>query len=209
MKEAKKKAISVFHKNNIKEAAKELFTKKGIEKTTMDDIAKTADYSKATIYVYYKNKDEIVSYIIYDSMNELLSEITKIVEEDKTPVEKYYLLCNNMVYFQRNYPLYFELILNEISMDFQMDDEENIYKQIYEVGEEINNAIGKILIEGINQKVFMKDLDIVKTVMVIWASVAGCIRLASQKERYFNLKGFRGDEFLKTAFDNLLNGIMR
>ena len=33
-----------------------LFMEKGIAATSMDDIAKAAGYSKATLYVYFENK---------------------------------------------------------------------------------------------------------------------------------------------------------
>jgi AcrR family transcriptional regulator len=46
-------------RNNIIEAAQNLFIKQGFEKTTMDEIAKHAGISKGSIYLEFKNKDEI------------------------------------------------------------------------------------------------------------------------------------------------------
>lgn len=37
---------------------------KGIAATSMDDIAKAAGYSKATLYVYFENKEEIVGILV-------------------------------------------------------------------------------------------------------------------------------------------------
>ena len=45
----KKEALERFNRDNILTAAKELFELNGIEHTTMDDIARQADYSKSTI----------------------------------------------------------------------------------------------------------------------------------------------------------------
>ena len=39
----KKEALEQFNRNNILSAAKELFETKGVENTTVDDIAKLAD----------------------------------------------------------------------------------------------------------------------------------------------------------------------
>ena len=58
----------IVHKNRIANEAIKLFSKKGIVNTSMDDIAKSAKYSKATLYVYFQNKDEIVSFIEYKSI---------------------------------------------------------------------------------------------------------------------------------------------
>ena len=56
----RKKEPRAVHRQNIATAAEELFTKKGIEATSMDEIAQKAGYSKATLYVYFQNKEEIV-----------------------------------------------------------------------------------------------------------------------------------------------------
>ena len=58
MGERRKQALEKFHRDSIMDAAGELFGKKGIDGTTMDDIAKLADYSKSTIYVYFKSKED-------------------------------------------------------------------------------------------------------------------------------------------------------
>ncbi len=40
-------------------AAKKIFSSKGFHKTTMEDIAKKAELSPGTLYLYFKNKDEL------------------------------------------------------------------------------------------------------------------------------------------------------
>ena len=52
------------HRSRIAMAAGKLFEAKGIKTTTMDEIAKEAGYSKATLYVYFQNKEEIVGYLV-------------------------------------------------------------------------------------------------------------------------------------------------
>lgn len=57
--QTKKKRIA-YNQANILDAAKELFQVNGVLRTTVDEIARTADCSKATIYVYFQNKDDIL-----------------------------------------------------------------------------------------------------------------------------------------------------
>lgn len=56
---------------------------KGIIATSMDDIAKEAGYSKTTLYVYFKNKEEIVSVLVLESMQKLYDYITSTLEQQK------------------------------------------------------------------------------------------------------------------------------
>ena len=53
----RKKEPKSVHRQNIASAASRLFMEKGIEATSVNDIAKAAGYSKATLYVYFENKE--------------------------------------------------------------------------------------------------------------------------------------------------------
>ena len=46
-----------------------LFCKKGIQKTSIEEIAKNACVAKGTIYLYFKNKDEII-FAIWDILTQ-------------------------------------------------------------------------------------------------------------------------------------------
>ena len=46
-------------KQKIREAALQCFTKYGLEKTTLDDVAKLIGLNKASLYYYYKNKEDL------------------------------------------------------------------------------------------------------------------------------------------------------
>lgn len=46
-------------RQQIMVAAKRVFLSKGFNKTTMEDIAKDAELSPGTLYLYFKNKDEL------------------------------------------------------------------------------------------------------------------------------------------------------
>ena len=63
----RKKEPKSVHRENIAAAASALFMEKGITATSMNDIAKAAGYSKATLYVYLSgliqlaaNKEEYI-----------------------------------------------------------------------------------------------------------------------------------------------------
>ena len=67
----RKKEPRSVHRENIASSASALFMEKGIAATSMDDIAKAAGYSKATLYVYFENKEEIISILVLESMKKL------------------------------------------------------------------------------------------------------------------------------------------
>jgi AcrR family transcriptional regulator len=65
-----------------------LFSQFGLKKVTTDDIAKRARISKATIYRYYRNKQEIFDDVVACEANQLLSAITEAVNAETSAVGK-------------------------------------------------------------------------------------------------------------------------
>lgn len=65
-----------------------MFSQFGLKKVTTDDIAKRAGISKATIYRYYRNKQEIFDDVIAYEIYQLLSAITEAVDTETSAVYK-------------------------------------------------------------------------------------------------------------------------
>lgn len=59
----------------ILHAASELFAAQGIETTSVNDIVKEANVAKGTFYVYYKDKQELISQILREKHGRMLHEI--------------------------------------------------------------------------------------------------------------------------------------
>lgn len=66
-------------KNKIIMAAVKVFSKKGYHGSTMDEIAKEVGVSKATLYTYFKSKEDILK-VIWISSNQTLIYIQKSFE---------------------------------------------------------------------------------------------------------------------------------
>ena len=90
---SKKQALTEFHRGSILAAAERLFTEKGTEKTTMDDIAREAEYSKATLYVYFQSKEEIINAILLSGMLLLKTKIHDAIEGRASWLVAYDDLC--------------------------------------------------------------------------------------------------------------------
>ncbi|MCH5235677.1 MAG: TetR/AcrR family transcriptional regulator [Muribaculaceae bacterium] len=70
------------------EVARQLFARKGVENTTMNDIASASDKGRRTIYTYFKSKREIFNAVIASETEELLSRLKKVVAKNISPQEK-------------------------------------------------------------------------------------------------------------------------
>lgn len=77
------------------EVARQLFARKGVENTTMNDIACASDKGRRTIYTYFKSKREIFNAVIESETDQLLDRLSEIVARDESPEQKLreYLAC--------------------------------------------------------------------------------------------------------------------
>ena len=56
--------VSEERKDQIMNAAEDVFTRKGFSNARMDDIAEKTGLSKGTLYLYYKSKDDLIIAIL-------------------------------------------------------------------------------------------------------------------------------------------------
>ncbi|NOZ86183.1 MAG: TetR/AcrR family transcriptional regulator [Deltaproteobacteria bacterium] len=72
----------------ILEAAKKLFAKYGLKKTSISDIAKKAGVGKGTVYSYYQGKEELFATVVRHEAATFLSMLRKAVRQADSAKEK-------------------------------------------------------------------------------------------------------------------------
>lgn len=200
----RKKEPRSVHRENIASSASALFMEKGIAATSMDDIAKAAGYSKATLYVYFENKEEIISILVLESMKKLHHYISSALIKQETTKARYDFICSGLVQYQEEFPFYFKMVLDKINIDFDINNDLPEEMETYQVGEEINEKIKKFLISGIEKGDLRDDLDIMPTIFNFWGMLSGMIQLAANKEEYIkDLMGLSKKQFLQYGFSML------
>jgi AcrR family transcriptional regulator len=70
------------------DVARQLFARKGIEHTTMNDIAAASDRGRRTIYTYFRTKSEIYQAVIEEESTRIINELKSKVEKQATPGDK-------------------------------------------------------------------------------------------------------------------------
>lgn len=204
----RKKEPKSVHRDNIASAAQLLFMEKGIEATSMDEIAKAAGYSKATLYVYFKNKEEIIGVLVLESMKKLYDYLSAALEQQDTTRGKYLSLCNGLVKYQEQFPYYFKTALEKINIDFDNKTYLPEEKETFDVGEQITEKIKQFLFVGIEKGEVRNDIKIEPTIFTFWGMLSGLIQTAVNKENYI-ARGLKlsKQEFLEYGFDTLYRAI--
>ena len=75
-------------KDNIRQAALELFSTYGMQRVSISEIAEKANVSQVTIYNYFGSKDELLRDVILTSLDKNFQEYTEAIESDLPFPEK-------------------------------------------------------------------------------------------------------------------------
>ncbi len=191
----------LVHRKRIADAAEKLFITHGIEKTTVSMIAESAGYSKATIYVYFENKEEIVSYLVLNSMALLKKEIYEHTSKESIHRENYFGVCEGIINYKKKYPMYFSLLQDVINVDFSAGKYFESEKDTYIQGEEINNYISEL---------FALGDDAFVVIFTFWASICGILSMVDKKTEYIEKQAkVSKKEFVQLELERLYRGFFQ
>lgn len=70
------------------DVARQLFAKKGVEATTMNDIAVASKKGRRTLYTYFKSKDQIYMAVVESELKVLSDTMDKVAKKPTVPDEK-------------------------------------------------------------------------------------------------------------------------
>jgi len=106
--------VSEERKDQIMNAAKDVFAHKGFDKARMDDIADKTGLSKGTLYLYFKSKDDLIIAIVNRIFQREFSSFENIDMSSVSAVEAMELFTDTIVkdieFFMRLMPLAYEFL---------------------------------------------------------------------------------------------------
>lgn len=138
----------------ILEAATRVIAKKGFYNSTIADVAKVAEVAEGTIYLYFKNKDDLLISIFEHSMGLFIEEVQKELEgvtDPKEKLKKFLALHLHLVQKNQDLAQVLQIELRQSSK----------FMKEYEGGKfsDYLNVVCAILEEGQASGVFRKELE--------------------------------------------------
>lgn len=200
----KKERLAAFNRSSILETANGLFLKKGVAGTTINEIAKAAEYSKTTLYTYFRSKEDVFNHLILDGVELFKEQVCKAAEKENTFEEFYFDFCKIMTQLHDSHQVYFEGMTGKILCSEADTENDVILCKIYDTGEEVNRIMDARAQKGVADGEIVINGPAVELMMTFWFSIIGLIEKASSKEEYLRRNlGKTRDEFLQFSFKTL------
>jgi AcrR family transcriptional regulator len=190
-------------------AAEKLFFTKGIENTTMDDVAAKAELSKGTLYLYFKSKEEIHWEITQRHMDMVMESMKKRLDSSKNAIENLKIMAEVFIdHFNEEHAvahsiLFFQSVdLKKLNLDMELINRSFIEDSpIHLVSEYVK--------KGVDEGSIRDDIPAEALSTTLWAQLMGVMQIIIMKKDLFELIHVKGEDVIKSHIQIVLNGIIR
>jgi AcrR family transcriptional regulator len=133
-------------KDVIINSARNLFSKYGYKKVSMDEIANDANVTKKTVYSYFKDKDSLFSYFIEEELELIKNNIEKERKKHNNVLDFVSSTVYNIIMHQKN-----SLLINNMFLESsEIESKTKKFLKLYE--DEIIKYIESLILDEINLK---------------------------------------------------------
>jgi AcrR family transcriptional regulator len=157
-------------RQEIIDAARELFVAEGYQSVSMRKIADKIGYSPTTIYLYFKDKTDLLHQICEQTFARLAQNIQAIQQLSDNPLEKLRSGMREYIYFGLKYPSQYEIIFiaplpKNLGLQFEQTNGEIAFNTLRGV---INECISANLLR-------INDVELIS--QTLWAGLHGVTSL--------------------------------
>lgn len=156
----------------ILDASMKLFVEEGFENVTIRKIADIIEYSPTTIYLYFKDKNEIF-YSLHEMGFQKMTEANANLQQIKNPLTRLYKMGENYIEFGLANPEFYDIMFIQRAPMKVLEGMENCD---WKLGESALHALMATVEECI-EKNFIAKGDVKAVSMAIWGMVHGLVTL--------------------------------
>ena len=143
-------------RESILHAARSLFARYGLGKTTIDDIARSVRMGKGSLYYYFKSKEDLFKAVLDHEIGSLKEEINTAIEGVATPPEKMRTYLLGRMKGIRKFVNFYNTFSDDYLKHFAFVNTIRREYDAYEI-----NTVASILHEGVESGLFgIKDVEL-------------------------------------------------
>jgi AcrR family transcriptional regulator len=113
MKASRKERERELRRQEIVSAAKVVFAKKGFHGAALEEIATEAEFSKAALYTYFKDKHDLLYAVLEDGLERLFAKVSEIRGAELPPLSKLDMMVKGAVEFMEEDRDFFRVFTRE------------------------------------------------------------------------------------------------
>jgi AcrR family transcriptional regulator len=149
---SKEEVVQEFRVQTLQEATMRVIARKGMAAATMQEIADEAGVAKGTIYLYFRDRDELVEKTFEGAITQLMNEIDAVIDRDMRFEEKLRaIIAAQLSFFSANrefFRLYLSLRMPEGPAPRQRRQKQTCHPQYRVRAERLAAVLRKAMDDG-------------------------------------------------------------
>ncbi len=205
----RKKREKERRRQQIMVAAKRVFAEKGFTRTTIEDIAREAELSPGTLYLYFKNKDELYASLSLRILKYLQIRLEDLhITKGLSPEQRVGLLKELLYDVYEFDPTILINMFHLQSGDTMKNLSPELLSEIKTMSDQALSILSKIF-EDVDQKGAFVDKNPLVLANILWALFAGIVLWEESKQTVSEKSSSNLKQTLETAFDIFHRGILK
>jgi len=193
-------------RETILEAAQSLFTVRGVEATTMDDIARECDIAKGTIYLSFSSKDDIAFALLSGAIHELHERLRASVATGAgTALELIQRIADAYYAFSQERPEAFRYLFLVPHPDYAGKVAPEVAEETAMLGFASLELLVGLLRQGVEEK-SLAVRDPWSTAVGMWSAMTGVIVIPT-RDATSAVTGIDHAELVREMVQALLRGM--
>lgn len=191
-------------RNYILDAAEKLFFTRSYDEVSMDDIAKEVELNKATLYLYFKNKESLFFSVVLRGIKILNAMIEEGIKSCKTGIQILDMIGKVYFEFIERYPDYNRAYLYFRSGRFDLEDNKDmneVAKEIIKLRQDTFTITCNAINSGINEGLIRRDIDPVEVTVFLTLIVKGLTEMRPDFKKILDNRGISQYQFFVDAAD--------
>jgi AcrR family transcriptional regulator len=187
-----------FKRQSIQQAVIQLMCREGLPSVTMDRVAQEAGIAKGTIYLHYKDKQELLDDVKHSSLDPMVARIDEVFASDTSPDRKLQTYSlRYLQYFDEHRDLFRILLYErEVTRVQSSRFQGNRYRHLVD-------QTARAIREGVKKRIF-RDVD-ERSVAVMFVEA----NLAIMNQRLLTESPHPVEDDAQIISDLFLNGLAR
>ncbi|WP_299460059.1 TetR/AcrR family transcriptional regulator [uncultured Microscilla sp.] len=191
-------------RNAILDAAEKIFFRQGLSNTSMDSIAKEAEFSKGTLYLYFKNKEELYRAVLLRGFILLEQKLKEETNEEENAYDSLKKITMAYYKFSQEEDGYFNAILSYQDDEFDLDNLEVESGKSVKAGNRVMQILIDALERGRNDGSIDPNINPVESAFVLWSQFTGFLQMIKKKKEIIDHYFTVGAEHLLETYFLLL-----
>lgn len=168
-------------RNAILAAAKRLILKHGVEGMSMNQLAESTELNKATLYLYFRDKDDLVDAVAYEGLVRLEKEYRQAGRRARSGLERVLHLARTSFGFYRQQPVYFHALNHQERRRVAERLDTPFAAKGNEVASRVFERIAEAMRQGIEEGTIRRGIDVNVFLVLLYAHVYGVMHTISSK----------------------------